>query len=78
MDSDGQCPLSKIEIHLLEEAASGNSDSDELAERMGLSHGTVNQYFKRIYATLKVGNRADAITAAHRKGWITIPRDTEA
>ena len=63
-------PLTEREIQLLQLAAEGLS-GPQIADDLVLSPATVKKHFERIYAKLRVGDRAAAVAAAMRHGLIT-------
>ncbi|MCK9489598.1 MAG: response regulator transcription factor [Xanthomonadales bacterium] len=62
-------PLSERERQVLALAGEGLSAID-IAERLGLSHGTVRNYLSEAISKLGVGNRIEAYRLAHQKGWL--------
>jgi len=62
-------PLSDRERRVLRLAGEGRSAS-EIAELLGLSHGTVRNYLSECIGKLGVGNRIEAYRLARQKGWL--------
>ncbi|MEQ4576347.1 MULTISPECIES: response regulator transcription factor [Gammaproteobacteria] len=62
-------PLSERERSVLRLAGEGRSAS-EIAERLGLSHGTVRNYLSECIGKLGVANRIEAYRLARQKGWL--------
>ena len=62
-------PLTRRETDVLREAAEGLSTS-EIAERLGLSPGTVRNYISRAIAKTGTHRRVDAVRLAAHNGWI--------
>jgi two-component system, NarL family, response regulator DesR len=62
-------PLTRRETDVLREAAAGLSTS-EIAERLGLSPGTVRNYISGAIAKTSARNRNDAIRLATHNGWL--------
>ncbi|GAB3654552.1 response regulator transcription factor [Actinocorallia lasiicapitis] len=67
--SIGESPLSPREADVLELAADGTSIA-EIAERAGLSSGTVRNYLSSAVTKLEVENRHAAVRLARECGWI--------
>ncbi|GHH57727.1 response regulator transcription factor [[Pseudomonas] boreopolis] len=62
-------PLSERERSVLRLAGEGRSAS-KIAERLGLSHGTVRNYLSECIGKLGVANRIEAYRLARQKGWL--------
>ncbi len=62
-------PLSDRERVVLRLAGEGRSAS-EIAEQLGLSHGTVRNYLSECIGKLGVANRIEAYRLARQKGWL--------
>lgn len=62
-------PLSDRERSVLRLAGEGRAAS-EIAEQLGLSHGTVRNYLSECIGKLGVGNRIEAYRLARQKGWL--------
>ncbi len=62
-------PLSDRERSVLRLAGEGRSAS-EIAEQLGLSHGTVRNYLSECIGKLGVANRIEAHRLARQKGWL--------
>lgn len=62
-------PLSDRERRVLRLAGEGRS-AGEIAEELGLSHGTVRNYLSECIGKLGVGNRIEAYRLARQKGWL--------
>ncbi|MDG2523774.1 response regulator transcription factor [Stenotrophomonas sp. HITSZ_GD] len=62
-------PLSDRERGVLRLAGEGRSAS-EIAELLGLSHGTVRNYLSECIGKLGVANRIEAYRLARQKGWL--------
>ncbi|HET6383211.1 MAG TPA: hypothetical protein VFJ58_07465 [Armatimonadota bacterium] len=68
------CPLTPLQIELLEKCVEFESTSTALlAEKLCLSGRTVEHRFAGIEATLGVHDRGGAIAAVLKAGWITLP-----
>lgn len=64
--------LTNKELELLNGLAKGYS-SQELAENLGVSLGTINKYISSILTKLDVKDRLNAVPKALSNGWIEIP-----
>ncbi|HEX7110940.1 MAG TPA: response regulator transcription factor [Mizugakiibacter sp.] len=62
-------PLNDRERQVLRLAGEGMSAGD-IAERLGLSHGTVRNYLSEAIGKLGAGNRIEAYRIARQKGWL--------
>lgn len=62
-------PLSDRERRVLRLAGEGRS-AGEIAETLGLSHGTVRNYLSECIGKLGVANRIEAYRLARQKGWL--------
>lgn len=62
-------PLSDRERKVLRLAGEGRSAAD-IAEQLGLSHGTVRNYLSECIGKLGVANRIEAYRLARQKGWL--------
>lgn len=62
-------PLNERERKVLRLAGEGRS-AGEIAEQLGLSHGTVRNYLSECIGKLGVGNRIEAYRLARQKGWL--------
>ncbi len=62
-------PLSERERQVLRLAGEGVGAGD-IAQRLGLSHGTVRNYLSEIIGKLGVANRIEAYRLARQKGWL--------
>jgi two-component system response regulator DesR len=67
-----ESPLTPREADVLQEAADGVSTA-EIAQRLGLSSGTVRNYISRAIAKTGARNRLHAIRIADQKGWLPPP-----
>lgn len=63
----GEATLSQRETQVLELAAKG-FQYDEIAQRLQVSHHTVQTFVRRIYAKLEVHSRMEAVYEARRMG----------
>ncbi len=62
-------PLNERERQALRLAGEGLT-AGEIAQRLGLSHGTVRNYLSEAIGKLGVGNRIEAYRLARQKGWL--------
>ncbi len=62
-------PLNDRERQVLRLAGEGRS-ANEIAEQLGLSHGTVRNYLSECIGKLGVVNRIEAYRMARQKGWL--------
>lgn len=62
-------PLTDRERTVLRLAGEGRS-AGEIAEQLGLSHGTVRNYLSECIGKLGVANRIEAYRLARQKGWL--------
>lgn len=62
-------PLTERERQILWRAGEGRS-SQEIAEELGLSDGTVRNYLSESISKLGAGNRIEAARLARSKGWL--------
>ena len=62
-------PLNDRERQVLSLAGEGRS-ANEIAEQLGLSHGTVRNYLSECIGKLGVANRIEAYRVARQKGWL--------
>lgn len=62
-------PLTERERQVLRLAGEGRS-ANEIAEQLGLSHGTVRNYLSECISKLAVSNRVEAYRLARQKGWL--------
>jgi len=62
-------PLTDRERRVLRLAGEGRS-AGEIAEALGLSHGTVRNYLSECIGKLGVANRIEAYRLARQKGWL--------
>ncbi|AMJ56557.1 MULTISPECIES: response regulator transcription factor [Stenotrophomonas] len=62
-------PLNDRERQVLRLAGDGRS-ANEIAEQLGLSHGTVRNYLSECIGKLGVANRIEAYRVARQKGWL--------
>jgi two-component system, NarL family, response regulator DesR len=62
-------PLTERERQVLRLCEEGLSGA-EVAERVGLSEGTVRNYLSEAISKLGVGNRVEAARLARQKGWL--------
>ena len=62
-------PLNDRERQVLRLAGDGRS-ANEIAEQLGLSHGTVRNYLSECIGKLGVANRIEAYRLARQKGWL--------
>ncbi|MFC0847145.1 response regulator [Streptomyces noboritoensis] len=67
--SAGDSPLTAREAQVLELAADG-APVAEIAERAGLSPGTVRNYLSSAASKLGAENRHTAVRLARRRGWV--------
>src|ERR1700751_1081000 len=65
----GPDPLTEREPQILREAGEGKS-SQEIAEALHLSEGTVRNYLSEAISKLGAANRIDAARIARAKGWL--------
>src|ERR1700751_2916649 len=65
----GPDPLTDRERQILREAGEGKS-SQEIAEALHLSEGTVRNYLSEAISKLGAANRIDAARIARAKGWL--------
>ena len=65
---DNENPLTKREIQVIELIADGKS-TNEMADALELTNGTVRNYISVILDKLDVGNRIEAISRFKEKGW---------
>jgi two-component system, NarL family, response regulator DesR len=61
-------PLTKREMEVIELIADGKS-TNEIADKLNLTNGTVRNYISIILDKLDVGNRIEAISRFKEKGW---------
>lgn len=69
--SDPPTPLSEREQQLLILIAQG-FNNDEIARRLHVGRGTVNNYISRLYSTIGVENRSQATTYAIKQGLLRL------
>lgn len=62
-------PLNDRERRVLRLAGDGRS-ANEIAEQLGLSHGTVRNYLSECIGKLGAANRIEAYRIARQKGWL--------
>jgi two-component system response regulator DesR len=62
-------PLTDRERQVLRYAGEGDSGA-EIAERLGLSEGTVRNYLSEAISKLGAANRTEAARIARQKGWL--------
>lgn len=62
-------PLSDRERQVLRSAEEGQTSAD-IADRLGLSEGTVRNYLSEAISKLGVTNRIEAARLARQKGWL--------
>ncbi|TAN05278.1 MAG: response regulator transcription factor [Rhodanobacteraceae bacterium] len=62
-------PLNDRERQVLRLAGEGQSAGD-IAQKLGLSHGTVRNYLSEAIGKLGVSNRIEAYRLARQKGWL--------
>ena len=62
-------PLSDRERQVLRSAEEGQTSAD-IAEKLGLSEGTVRNYLSEAISKLGVANRIEAARLARQKGWL--------
>jgi two-component system, NarL family, response regulator DesR len=62
-------PLTDRERQILQRAGDGRS-SNEIANELHLSEGTVRNYLSEAIAKLRASNRVDAARIARTKGWL--------
>lgn len=62
-------PLSERERQVLRAAEEGLTNAD-IAERLGLSDGTVRNYLSEAISKLRATNRVEASRIARQKGWL--------
>ncbi|MBH1447309.1 response regulator transcription factor [Stenotrophomonas maltophilia] len=62
-------PLTDRERRVLRLAGEGRTAS-EIAEQLGLSHGTVRNYLSECIGKLGVANRIEAYRLARQRGWL--------
>ena len=65
----GGSELTGRELEVLEELAKGRSNK-EVGTELGITEGTVKLHVKSILSKLRVSDRTEAVTAAHRRGII--------
>jgi putative nucleotidyltransferase with HDIG domain len=63
------CPLTERQIEAIKKLRAGKSYR-EIAAEFGTSASTVRSHLHRAYATLGVGDRAQAVLLASKRGWI--------
>ncbi len=61
--------LSEREVEVLQAVAQGNSNR-EIAEALTISEKTVKAHLRSIFRKLEVGDRAQAVAYAMRRGWV--------
>lgn len=61
--------LSDREVEVLQAVAQGNSNK-EIAEALTISEKTVKAHLRSIFRKLEVGDRAQAVAYAMRRGWV--------
>ncbi|WP_096201703.1 response regulator transcription factor [Bacillus sp. FJAT-45350] len=66
--SNNENPLTKREMQVIELIAGGKS-TNEIADELELTNGTVRNYISVILDKLDVGNRIEAISRFKEKGW---------
>lgn len=64
-------PLSERELGILRLVASGNANK-QIAWQLSISEDTVKAHMKNIFAKLAVNDRTEAVTAALKRGIITL------
>ena len=57
-------------LHGLPGLAGEGVAAGDIAQRLGLSHGTVRNYLSEIIGKLGVSNRIEAYRMARQKGWL--------
>jgi non-specific serine/threonine protein kinase len=62
-------PLTERELEVLRLLATGASNP-QIAERLFISRGTVRTHVSSILAKLEVHTRTEAVSKAHREGWL--------
>jgi two-component system, NarL family, nitrate/nitrite response regulator NarL len=62
----GQGAFSRREQQLLEHITKGLTN-EEIAEKLGLSHGTIKYYISQLFKKMRVRNRLEAIIAARNQ-----------
>jgi len=62
----GQGAFSRREQQLLEHITEGLTN-EEIAEKLGLSHGTIKYYISQLFKKMRVRNRLEAIIAARNQ-----------
>jgi two-component system response regulator DesR len=67
--SDGDNPLSVREREVLQASTEAATAAD-IAERLGLSEGTVRNHLSAAIQKLGARNRAEAARFAREKGWL--------
>jgi DNA-binding CsgD family transcriptional regulator len=68
----GGCPLSAIELSAVELLAEGLAYK-EIGARLNRSPSTIRTHLHHVYVKLGVSDRAQAVLAATRAGWIDSP-----
>jgi DNA-binding NarL/FixJ family response regulator len=63
--------LSPREIEVLRLTARGMTNR-EIGNQLNISHRTVQGHLASVYSKLDVNGRMEAVTEAHKRGWITI------
>lgn len=63
--------LNSRELEILQLAAKGLRNKT-IAEQLSISHRTVHNYFRSIFAKMGVGSRTEAIYHAARNDWISL------
>ncbi|MCX8080922.1 MAG: response regulator transcription factor [Bacteroidia bacterium] len=61
--------LSEREMEMLKMVADGLT-GNEIADKAGISYGTVRKHMENIYLKLGVHNKVDALNRARKEGWI--------
>jgi len=60
--------LTRREAEVLTLAAKMNNH--DIADRLGITEGTVKGYFVSIFAKMNVGSRTEAVLEGIRRGWL--------
>ena len=74
---DQQLRISEREVRILEALAEG-ADSDELADRIALSKGTIEAEIRKLFSKLGARSRHHLVARAFHLGILPLPRDPRA
>jgi DNA-binding CsgD family transcriptional regulator len=70
--SEHGCPLTRRQLQIVELLAEGLTYK-QIALRVGLGQSTVRSHLHQVYGKLGVHDRAQAVLACEREGWIDSP-----